>query len=146
MLVHRVSLRSVGSRVPGRRLPRGTSFTDQQTVGGVDGEAAGEGVVYGEPVHVGGLPVVSPLVHIPAHVEVEGVVASLRLLAHVLQLHVGQMHRREVSEDLPVREKRRREASVEDKSLCDKMRMFLESSATSARMSTPSTTSPTWLN
>ncbi len=69
-----------------------TRSTNQQTVGGVDGEAAGEGVVYGESVHIGGLPVASPLVHIPAHVEVEGVAASLALLAHVLQLHVGQMH------------------------------------------------------
>lgn len=43
-----------------------THITNQQTVGGVDGEAAGEGVVYGESVYIGGLPVASPLVHIPA--------------------------------------------------------------------------------
>ena len=58
----------------------------------MDGDAAGEGVMYGESVDVGGLPVAPPLVHIPAHVEVERVAAFLALLAHVLQLHVGQMH------------------------------------------------------
>lgn len=60
-----------------------THFTNQQTVGRVDGETAGEGVVYGESIHIGGLPVASPLVHIPTHVEVEGVTAMLGLLAHV---------------------------------------------------------------
>ena len=74
------------------RLTHHTHFTHQQTVGGVDGEAAREGVVYGEPVHIGGLPVASLLIHVAAHVEVEGVAAVLALLAHVLQLHVGQMH------------------------------------------------------
>lgn len=58
----------------------------------MDGEAARERVVYGESIYIGGLPVATPLVHIPTHVEVEGVVSYLALLAHVFQLHVGQMH------------------------------------------------------
>ncbi len=74
------------------RLTHHTHFTNQQTVGGVDGEAAGEGVMYGKSVHVSWLLVASPLIHIPAHVEVEWVVAFLTLLTHVLQLHMGQMH------------------------------------------------------
>lgn len=58
----------------------------------MDGEAAGKGVVNGKSVHIGGLPVAPLLVNIPTHVEVEGVATFLTLLAHVLQLHVGQMH------------------------------------------------------
>lgn len=54
----------------------------------------------GEPVYVSGLPVASPLVNIPAHVEMDGIAADLVLLAHVLQLHVWQMDWREVSKDL----------------------------------------------
>ena len=69
-----------------------THFTNHQTIGGVNGEAAGEGVMYGESVHTSGLPVASPLVHVAAHVEVKGIAACLALLAHVLQLHMGQMH------------------------------------------------------
>lgn len=83
--------------------------THQQSIGGVDGDAAGEGVVNGEPVHVGGLRVATPLVDVPAHVEVKGVATRLALLAQVLQLHVGQMHRREVLQDLPVEDGRGRE-------------------------------------
>lgn len=59
-------------------------FTNQKAVGGVDGETAGEGVVYGESVHKGGLCVASLLVDIPTHVEVEGVAACSSLLTHVL--------------------------------------------------------------
>lgn len=66
-------------------------FTHQQAIGGVDGEAAREGVVDGESVHVCRLPVASALVYIPAYVKVERVPASQALLAHVLQLHVRQM-------------------------------------------------------
>lgn len=84
------------------RITQHKHFTNQQTVGGVDGEAAGEGVVYGEPVHVGGLPVASSLVNISAHVEMEWVAAFLALLSHVLQLHVGKMHWWKVTKDLPV--------------------------------------------
>lgn len=58
----------------------------------MDGEAAGKRVVYRESIHVGRFPVASFLVNIPTHVEVDGVAAILILLAHVLQLHVGQMH------------------------------------------------------
>lgn len=79
-----------------------TLFTNQQTIGGMDGEAAGKGVVYWESIHIGGLPVASPLVNIPTHVEVKGVATVLALLAHVLQLHVGQMHWWEVTKDLPL--------------------------------------------
>lgn len=50
----------------------------------MDGETAGEGLVYGESVHIGGLRVASLLVDIPTHVEVEGVAAFFRLLTHVL--------------------------------------------------------------
>lgn len=66
----------------------------------MDGEAAREGVVYGEAVHIGGLPVASLLVHVATHVEVDRVATPLALLAHVLQLHVRQMRRGEVSKDL----------------------------------------------
>lgn len=78
------------------RTESGTPFTNQQTIGGVDGETAGEGVVDGKSVHIGGLRVAAPPVNIAAHVEVEGVATRLALLAHVPQLHVGQMHRCEV--------------------------------------------------
>lgn len=66
----------------------------------MDGEAAGEGVVYGESIDIGGLQVASPLVNIPTHVEVERVAAFLLLLTHVFQLHMGQMHWREVTKNL----------------------------------------------
>lgn len=75
-------------------------ITDQQAVGGMDGKTAGEGVVYGESIHVGGLQVASFLVNIPTHVKVDGVAAFSRLLTHVPQLHVGQMHWWEVAENL----------------------------------------------
>lgn len=54
----------------------------------------------GEPIHISGLPVASPLVNIPAHVEMDGIAAGLTLLAHVLQLHVWQMDWGEVPKDL----------------------------------------------
>jgi len=60
-----------------------TLFTNQQAISGMDGETAGEGVVYGESVHIGGVPVASLLVDIPAHVKVEGVAAFFSLLTHV---------------------------------------------------------------
>lgn len=63
-------------------------LTNQQTIGGMNGEATGKGVMDGEPIHISGLPVASPLVNIPAHVEMDGIAAGLALLAHVLQLHV----------------------------------------------------------
>lgn len=75
----------------------------------MDGEAAGEGVVNGNSVHIGGLGVAAPLVNVPAHVEVKRVATRLALLAHVLQLHVGQMHRREVLHNLSVEDGRGRE-------------------------------------
>lgn len=83
-----------------------TPFTNQQTVGGVDGEAAGEGVVNGKSVHIGGLQVAAPPVNVAAHVEVERVASRLALLAHVPQLHVGQMHRCEVLQNLSVEDGR----------------------------------------
>lgn len=57
----------------------------------MNGEATGEGVMDGEPIYISGLPVASPLVNIPTHVEMDGIAADLALLAHVLQLHVRQM-------------------------------------------------------
>lgn len=63
-------------------------LTNQQTVGSVNGEATGKGVMDGEPIHISGLPVASPLINIPAHVEMDGIAAGLALLTHVLQLHV----------------------------------------------------------
>lgn len=83
-----------------KRQTHHTLFTNQQTIGGVDGEAAGEGVVYWQSIHIGGLPVASPLVNVPTHVEVDGVAAILTLLAHVLQFHVGQVHGWKVTKDL----------------------------------------------
>lgn len=58
----------------------------------MNGDAAGKGVVYGQSVYIGGLPVASPLIHIPAHVEMKRVAATFSLLTHILQLHMGQMH------------------------------------------------------
>lgn len=75
-------------------------LTNQQTIGGMNGEATGKGVMDGEPIHISGLPVASPLVNIPAHVEMDGIAAGLALLAHVLQLHVWQMDWGEVPKDL----------------------------------------------
>lgn len=75
-------------------------ITNQQSVGGVNGDATGKGVMDREPIHISGLPVTSPLVNIPAHVEMDGIAAFLTLLAHVLQLHVWQMDWGEVSKDL----------------------------------------------
>ena len=72
----------------------------QEAIGGVDGHAAGEGVMDGQGVHVGGGRVASSLVHVSAAVEVQRVAALLLLLAHVLQLHLGHMHRGEVAQDL----------------------------------------------
>lgn len=91
-------------------------FTNQQSVGCMDGEAAGKGVVYGKSVHIGGLLVASPLVHIPAHVEMEGISAFFTLLTHILQLNMRQMHWWEVTKDLVAwkREKNER-TKVEDK-------------------------------
>lgn len=54
----------------------------------------------GKSIHIGGLRVASPLVDITTQVKVERVTAFLSLLTHVLQLHVRQMHRREISQDL----------------------------------------------
>lgn len=68
----------------------------------MDGEAAGKWMVYGESIHIGGLPVASTLVNIPAHVEMQGVATDLTLLAHVPELHMWQMHRGEVPKDLVV--------------------------------------------
>lgn len=80
-------------------------ITNQQTIGGMDRETPGERVVYGEPVHMGGIPVASLLVNITAHVEVERVAALLSLLTHVLQLHIGEMHWGEVTKDLKMKQK-----------------------------------------
>lgn len=66
----------------------------------MDGDTAGEGVVDGHGVHVGGGRVAAALVHVSAAVEVQRVTALLLLLAHVLELHLGQVHRREVPLDL----------------------------------------------
>lgn len=67
-------------------------FTDQQPIGSMDGEAAGERVVDGKSIHVCWILVAPPLVHVPTHVKVKWVAAHYCLLAHVLQLHVRQMH------------------------------------------------------
>lgn len=64
--------------------PTHKHFTNQQTIGGVDCKTAREGVVYGQPVHIGGFLVASLLVNIPTHVKVQRVAALLSLLTHVL--------------------------------------------------------------
>lgn len=58
----------------------------------MDGKTTREGVVDGESINVRRLPVASSLVNVPTHVEVEGVATRFSLLAHVLQLNIGQMH------------------------------------------------------
>lgn len=83
-------------------LAHSAHTTNQQTVGGMDGEAAGKWMVYSESIHIGGLPVAATLVNIPTHVEMQGVASDLTLLAHVSELHVWQMHWREVPKDLVV--------------------------------------------
>lgn len=49
-------------------------------------DAAGEGVVNGDPLDVGGGIVAPLLIHVSIHVEVDGVMAH-QLLPHVLHLH-----------------------------------------------------------
>lgn len=66
----------------------------------MDGETAGERVVNRKPVYIGGLHVAALPVNVTAHVKVKGVAARLALLAQVPQLHVGQMHRCEVLQNL----------------------------------------------
>lgn len=69
-------------------------WTDQQSVGAMDGDAAGEGVVDGHVTDIGWRAVPSSLIHISIHVEMNGVVTH-SLLAHVLELHPGYMNRPE---------------------------------------------------
>lgn len=71
--------------------PRSPADTDQQPVGCVDGDAAGEGVMDGQAGDGGRGVVASSLIYVAVHVEVDRIV-SQRLLPHVLQLHPRHVH------------------------------------------------------
>lgn len=74
-----------------RQTTRESHVTHQQTIGPMYGDAAGETVMDGQVLHIGGWVVASSLIHISVHVEVHRVVTH-RLLSHVHELHPLNVH------------------------------------------------------
>lgn len=75
-------------------------FFHQQAVSGMYSNTSGEGVMDGERVQIGGVTVSPALVHISTPMKVHRVSTLLLLLTHVFQLHLRQVDRREVPQNL----------------------------------------------
>jgi len=71
----------------------------QQTIGSVDCDTAGEGVVDGDILHICRRVVASFLVHISSHVEVNWVMPHC-LLAHIFQFETFKMGSLKIKTDL----------------------------------------------
>lgn len=74
-----------------RQRNRDSHVTHQQAVGTMYGDTAGETVMDGQVLDIGGRVIASSLVHISVHVEVYRVVTQ-RLLSHVHELHPLDVH------------------------------------------------------
>lgn len=61
-------------------------FTDQQSIGGMNGDTARKGMMDGQIHDGGGRVIASSFIHISIHMKMNWIVAQC-LLAHVLELH-----------------------------------------------------------
>lgn len=92
-------MRRLQERLQERSLLEFGDAPYQQAMGAMHRDAPGEAVMDGQSVHVRRGPVAPLGVHVSTQVEVQRVPPQL-LLTHVLQLHVGKVHCREVPQDL----------------------------------------------